>query len=175
MPPLNESIRATLAAFGLSEAELDPTVRARLARIVTGLPEEGRSSFAALLYVELSTERQEGQLIDSDCVRRVSERIAKRVQREAQAARGHYRSMEDPDILADGPRGVHLDPTDPTLWTALAKHLDADDLALLHKRIVERQSTASLAVEYELSRSQISRRLQALVERLRRALAAGDD
>jgi hypothetical protein len=168
MRQFDETIRASLAAFGLEESGLDAATRARLVSLWQRLPDEARSSFGSLLYIELDIEREKDASIDSACVRRVAERIAKRAQRETHAA---YRVVGDADIEKVREATVrepsaHSELRSSGLWAALSTHVGADDLALLHQRIVEGRSAVSLAAEYQLSRSQMSRRLRALFDRL---------
>jgi hypothetical protein len=170
---LDETMRASLEAFGVQESELDAATRARLMRLWQRLPEEARSSFGALLYIELDLERANDTPIDSGCVRRVAERIAKRAQREAQALRRDGSDIDDVEVREGSVRetGARSDLRSPAFWAALTTHFGADDLALLHKRLVDGRSAVALAEELELSRSQMSRRLRALFDRLAKLMS----
>jgi hypothetical protein len=174
MRPMDEPLRAALGAFGLGEGDLGEDHVARLLALVRRWPDDGRSSFGALLFLELQVERERGAEATAALALRVAERIAKRAQRDA--TRRHAEHQADVDVLpsmADAERqdaGPVEGVQHAELWSKLAGTLDADDLALLHQRIVEQRSTATLAAERGISRSQLNRRLRALLDRLARIL-----
>lgn len=165
---LDAFVATIAAAFDL---ELDETTVRRMHALWRRLSAESRASLEALLCIELATERGAGVALDAESVLRAAERVAKRVQRQVAARRERQeeldRSIEDGTLVSARSSDVGLsDDTREALWDAIRTQVTVDELALLHARFVEGRSVVELAVESGSSRSQMTRRLRALLDRL---------